>query len=398
MDKIIFVLFFLIAVFFIYWYLLNNFLRKVLLLSASLAFISLFNFAYIIYYLILISFVYLSAEAVISETAGRKVIFYTCLFFLIFNFCFFKYFKGLLDFFSSYVPFPAFAQNSIPEIIFPLGLSFITFRLIHYLVEANRQGIGKRGVLDFFLYALFFPTFLAGPIERFPVFFAQANSLSRPDYDQVSYGLWRILLGLLKKFYISDVLLNWAVLALHSPFSYPRWMVVAAIYGIMIKLYMDFSGYVDISIGISRILGYKLTENFNLPFIRRNIALFWRSWHITLYTWIRDYVYFPFFIYNPTPLKRYLGPFVVVFIFTLWHKGTENFLVSGIINGLVLMGWIAFQDFQGKFPAVKKALSSKLLTPVSIFLTFSYVCFGTGLLFFTDNLQSAWIIIQRILT
>jgi len=398
MDKIVYILVFFIALFFIYWYLLNNFWRKILLLAASLGFISLFNFSYIIYYIVLISFVYISADSIAVQGWYNKTVYYTCLFFLIFNFCFFKYFKPLFDFLSLRLALFSGLESKIPEIVFPLGLSFITFRLIHYLVEVSRQGEGKKNFLDFSLYTLFFPTFLAGPIERYPAFSKQANSLSKPDYDEVSYGLWRILLGLIKKFYISDVLLNWAALALHSPFSYPRWLVIAAIYAIMIKLYMDFSGYVDIAIGISRLFGYKLTENFNLPFIRKNIALFWRSWHISLYTWIRDYVYFPFFIYNPTPLKRYLGPFAVVFIFTLWHKGSQNFLLSGIINGLVLIGWVAFQDLQVKFPRLKSILSHRILTPFSIFLTFSYVCFGTGLLFFTDNLSSAWGIIQRIIT
>lgn len=379
---ILFIVLSLFLVFIAYWYLIPHKKRNLFLLICSLGFIAIFNLAYSLYYLVFISLVYITILAIKERPDLKRPIFITLLIFLISIFCFLKYFRLFFD--LSYLLLSSFTHLTpikLPVIIFPLGFSFIIFRLLHYIIEVNRNKIQDTSFVDFALYLTFFPTFLAGPLERFPDFYRQAKEIALPDTNMFCYGLWRILLGIVKKCLIADMLFAWTIAVLASPGSYSRLIVIGAVYGAMIRLYMDFSGYTDIAIGVSRLFGYKIVENFNRPLLQKNIALFWRNWHISLYTWIRDYFYLPLFAYRASILKLYLGSFLTMALFMLWHGSSINFLVSGIINGLGLVIWLGFQDLQKKIPSLRNFLKSSYLTPLSIFLTFTYVSFVTGIFF-----------------
>ncbi|MEW6101742.1 MAG: MBOAT family O-acyltransferase [Candidatus Omnitrophota bacterium] len=390
----LFGLFFIIV---IYWYLLPKRQRSLYLLICSLGFIALFDIAFALYYFTLIAAAYLTCLCMKERQGLKKPLFMGSVVFLIANLIFFKYFQSGFNFvwgaLSSYFPVP---QVKIPSIIMPLGLSFITFRLLHYVIEVSRNQIQELSFVDFALYALFFPAFLAGPIERYHNFSRQTAEVSALDYTTLSYGLWRILQGIVKKFIFADLLFGWSGEVLNSPFSYSRIAVIGSVYAGMLRLYMDFSGYSDIAIGISRLFGYKITENFDKPFLQKNIALFWRHWHISLYTWIRDYFYLPFFVYRGSRLKFYLGPVLTMLIFNLWHRSSAGFLIGGLLNGLGWIIWIAFQDMQKKLPRLRSWLNQPYLTPVSVFLTFNYVCFGTSIFFFSKDLNQINSLLARI--
>jgi D-alanyl-lipoteichoic acid acyltransferase DltB (MBOAT superfamily) len=167
---------------------------------------------------------------------------------------------------------------------------------------------------------------------------------------------------------------------LRDPAAFPRHTVIMSIYGAAIWLYMDFGGYTDMAIGVSHLFGYSIMENFNMPFFKKNIALFWRNWHISVYSWIRDYFFFPFFV-RGGKVKLYAGIFLTMLVFMLWHAPTINFLVAGIYNGIGLVAWKVFRDAREKSRVLSRITSVKGMGVVATLLTFSYASFGIGIAF-----------------
>jgi len=281
-----------------------------------------------------------------------------------------------------------------PKILLPLGISYITFRLIHYIIEVYRKNVPKSSFVDFALYVLFFPTFLAGPVERFQRFQPQTTAQKDIDISNINSGLFRIISGLIRKFIIADNLARFIMPVLHSPQNYTRIIIILCIYGLAIRIYMDFSGYTDMALGVARLFGYKIMENFNRPFLKNNIALFWRSWHISVYSWIRDYFFFPLFSSRASIYKLYLGIFISMVVFHLWHRASLGFLILGIYHGAGLIIWQLFREVLKKQPLLKRSLSRKWLDPVSTFFTFSFVSFG--FIFFNFKIHNTLGIIKQI--
>ncbi|MFC1549134.1 MBOAT family O-acyltransferase [Candidatus Omnitrophota bacterium] len=353
------------------------------MLFCSLVFISFFSPIYTLYYFFICIFVYIVGLVMAEKSEKqRKQLFISVISLLILNLCFYKYYRVTLSGIDRLILSYMHVQPiRIPEIIFPLGLSFITFRLIHYHIELYRGNITETSFVDFALYVLFFPTFLAGPVERFPKFYTQTKGIDRLRLRELNYGLWRIILGAIKKFIIADALLGIIMPVLRLPSAYTTSVVIAAVYGAAIWLYLDFGGYCDIAIGISHMFGYSIVENFNQPFLKKNIALYWRNWHISVYSWIRDYFYFPLFVYKGTRLKLYFGIFCTMMVFMIWHAPTANFLFAGIYNGVGLVIWKLFQDLKEKHGSIRHAFDKRFLDPVAVLLTFTYVSFGIGIAF-----------------
>jgi alginate O-acetyltransferase complex protein AlgI len=382
MENLFRYLIFLVISILAYWSLLPSKWRPSFLLAISLLFIALFSFQYIPYFLILIGLVYI-AGLYIEKGGRKKLLLILILIWLIGNLCFFKYnelFSRVIVEFGS--PFFSTPKSELPALLLPLGISYIIFRCIHYIVEVYRRKVPRGSFIHFALYVLFFPTFLAGPVERFQRFHTQTMEMKGPDLSSINQGLFRILLGIAKKFVLADNLIRWIIPALQSPESYPRLLVLLFIYGTAIQVYLDFSGYTDMALGVARLFGYLIMENFNRPFFQRNIALFWRNWHISVYSWIRDYFFFPLFGYRASTLKIYIGIFLTMVVFMLWHKGSLNFLILGVYNGLGLVLWQFFQEIKRRFPAVRRGASKPFFHPVSIFLTFNFVSFGFLVFFF----------------
>lgn len=379
----------------IYWFLLPRKWRSLFLFLMSLLFISLFNLRYALYFLLHIMLVYAAGLYIARGEKKKRLILILSLLWLIGNLCFFKY----SDLFFSVVVesglgLPWMATVAFPTFLLPLGMSYIIFRLIHFVVEVYKKKNPRCSFIDFGLYVLFFPTFLAGPVERFQPFHTQTMGIRGPDLSGINQGLFRILLGIAKKVVVADNLARWILPVLHSPESHPRWFVLVCIYGAAIQVYLDFSGYTDMALGVARLFGYKIMENFDRPFFQRNIALFWRHWHISVYSWIRDYFFFPFFGYRASNLKIYFGIVATMVVFMLWHKGSLNFLLVGVYHGLGLVGWQLFQEIKRKYPRFRKGASRSYLNPVAIFFTFSFVSFG--FLFFHLDLGRLYAVLARI--
>lgn len=373
---------------FLYWQFVPPQKQRLFLLICSIVFVFLFSGIYALYFLFLIALVYCATNLIAKNEEPKKIIFQATLFFLIGGLLFHKYFFGYgLEISLS-------TLNNQTRILWPLGMSYITFRLIHFTIETYRRNIPPTSFVDFASYALFFPTFLAGPIERFPNFQSQAVVGKNFEILEFNYGLYRIIIGIVKKWIIADNLARIVMPVLYYPQNYTRAIVIFSIYGLAIRTYMDFSGYADIAIGVARLFGYKIMENFNRPFLKPNIALFWRNWHISLYSFIRDYLFYPLFGYRASKTKIYLGIFASIFIFNIWHSLSFNFLISGVYFGIGLVIWYAFQELKRKALFINRIRQAFGLRFFSTLLTFSFVSFG--FVFYPIEPAKIVAIIQRI--
>jgi alginate O-acetyltransferase complex protein AlgI len=263
----------------------------------------------------------------------------------------------------------------------PLGMSFFAFEFVHYLYDVRQGHEPIRNPLRFLLFAIFFPSLVAGPIKRYEQF---QPSLQRGaesvDTADVALGLRRVAMGFFKKvviadnltlalaFYVpqTDAVVHFASLSLPS-----RWLVLAML---ALRILMDFSGYSDIAIGLARLLGITLPENFNWPYAATSIQEFWQRWHISLSSWIRDYVYIPLGGNRHGLVRKIFNGFTAFALVGLWHGAAWNFIAWGVYHGVGLGISGNYEVIPGVGPLVKKLM----LTHRSIcwVLTQLFVCLG----------------------
>lgn len=288
----------------------------------------------------------------------------------------------------------------------PLGISFFTFEFIHYLVDAYRRQLQPpdtalatpaaqpatplQRYLHFAAFALFFPTLLAGPIKRFQQFRGTAP-VGRAD---VAYGLSRIVLGLTKKILIADSAASLAI-RLQIPDQVTPLGLWIAMYAYAVQIYFDFSGYSDLAIGAARLLGYRVPENFDWPYLASDLSQFWRRWHISLSGWIRDYLYIPLGGNRRGRARTACNAIVVMSICGLWHGPAWHFVAWGAWHGIGLA--VTQQFARWTAPNHNGESSPHWIRRVgSTLLTFHYVCFG-WILFAAPSLPAAATAFARML-
>ncbi|MGB3209279.1 MAG: MBOAT family O-acyltransferase [Desulforhopalus sp.] len=219
-------------------------------------------------------------------------------------------------------------------IIMPLGISFLAFRLIHVLVECQRGTLPDFSVRDFFLYVFFFPIWLAGPIQRFDDFLA--NRIVKIASADITLGVIRVAWGLSKAFFLADIILPELYSYGVTPATISTqieqltilevWRYLFVTYFI---LYADFSGYTDIAVGLSLLLGFRIIENFNFPFLAVNISDYWRRWHMSLAKWCQSYIYMPILARSRKPTLALYSTFLVMGI---WHAASFHWVLWGIYH------------------------------------------------------------------
>lgn len=233
----------------------------------------------------------------------------------------------------------AFPVSEWAPTVAPLAISFFVFEFVHYMVDVRRGHEPIRSPLEFLVFAVFFPTLVAGPIKRYEQFLpalkegvAQARFFSA----DTQVGFIRVLVGFAKKF-VADGLtmyVNGMAPAFEQQLLADRWLVFAAI---AFRIYFDFSGYSDMAIGFSRMMGIRIAENFNWPYLATGVREFWRRWHISLSTWIRDYIYIPMGGQRVHPALHALNLVAVFVICGLWHGAAWNFVLWGLYHGCGLV-------------------------------------------------------------
>lgn len=235
------------------------------------------------------------------------------------------------------------------EIIAPLGISYFTFKLIHYSVEQGRGNIKEHNFSQFATYIFLFPIYTAGPIERFDHF---QNNWTSPDRKKdLLEGSTRIIYGLIKKFVIAGLLLAPLVESNNAQTILPQiatievhkvWLFLLVSY---LLIYLDFSAYSDIAIGSSRLLGLKIMENFNWPILATNITMLWKRWHMTLSGWCQSYVYMPTIGLTRNPYAAVIATFLAVGI---WHGAALSWIAWGLYQGLGVLIYIRWSKYKAK--------------------------------------------------
>lgn len=276
---------------------------------------------------------------------------------------YFKYFNFFIDSFSAALNSIGLSSNlGTFNIIMPLGISFFTFKLISYIIEIKREKIEScKDFVSFSTYISFFPTILSGPIDRPNAFIPQLQKKRNFDYELVTDGCRQILWGLLIKLVIADKLAEginsvWSDIQTQSSTVL---IVTSILYSI--QLYMDFSGYSHMAIGVGKILGFRITKNFNYPYFSRNIGEFWRNWHISLTSWLTDYVFMPLNIKlrNNGKFGMILAIGINMLLVGLWHGPNWTFIVFGLFHGLLYIPLI----LSGSFFKTKKLKTNKYDLP-----------------------------------
>jgi D-alanyl-lipoteichoic acid acyltransferase DltB (MBOAT superfamily) len=220
------------------------------------------------------------------------------------------------------------------RIILPVGISFLVFRMLTYVIDIYRGELGPAPALDFGVYVAFFPYLLAGPIARAREFLPQLTSPRDPHAVDSSRAFVLILGGLIKKMLIADYLSTNIVNGLFaSPQTYSSWETLWGIVAYSVQIYCDFSAYADIAIGISLLLGFKLPANFDAPYTARTIQDFWRRWHITLSSWLRDYLYIPLGGNRKGRGRTYVNLLLTFLLGGLWHGAGWTFVFWGLMHG-----------------------------------------------------------------
>ena len=376
-----FVLLFLLC--FILYHLVSDKGRKYVLLAASGVFIGYFNPIFLVTALVVSLFTY--GVAILVEQAREKkrdfrLIYWGSISCLVLCWIGFRYANRL---------------TGDSGFIFPLGMSFYTFQAIGYLTEVYwEEEKAERNLIDFLLYMLLFMKFLSGPIERSADLLPQVRRLSPASYSMMTYGMRLIVIGLVKKLVLADHIAPYIDGVFSSMHTVSGVQLLMACLLYPIELYADFSGYTDMAIGTGMLFGLKLSPNFAHPFAAQTTAEFWRRWHISLSSWVRDYIFFP--LSSVTRLWGQWGvaaSLMVTFVaLGIWHGAGWTFAVYGFIQGLVIVWELRTEKIRNK---VRKRIGKRLFATLSVIRT--YLIFAVSLVFFkAQSVSDAFYFLRSI--
>ena len=382
---------FLVAVSYIFFYFSNNFLISLLVFSTVLDF-------------------YIAKEIWSTDDKSKKK--KLLIISIIGNLGllgFFKYADFGISQFNDL--FKLIGLNDVPllEIALPVGISFYTFQTLGYTIDVYRGQLSPaKSFKEFALFVAFFPQLVAGPILRASNFLPQIrekfSQLDAKNYLQqiliqrtnLKIGLTLMSFGFFKKMFFADNIAPFVDEIFLNPIGLDSFAIILGTIGFGIQLYCDFSGYSDIAIGAALILGFKVPQNFNFPFFATSPAEFWRRWHISLSTWVRDYVFFPMVINNKkSRLRIFSSLFTTMFLIGIWHGAGWNFVIFGIIHGL----YVGIEaSIRSVFPSLRNNsfLKSRLGKIISI-LTTQYLIFLSFLAFRVRDLEHLSYSIQKLI-
>ncbi len=403
-NSIDFVIFFVVF-FILYWHIFNRTLKlqNLLVLIGSYTFYAWWDWHFL-FLLIGSSLVTYLIGISIYKSKNEK--FHKLLFWIgiiqgLGSLFYFKYFNFFIESFTyAFSMFNTSINTHALNIILPLGISFYTFRTLSYLFDINNGKIKPTSDwIIFFSYVAFFPSLISGPIDRVQSLIPQLEKKRTFDRYQAFDGLKQILWGLFKKIVIAN---NCAVLANNIFEEYQllsgSTLLIGA-FSYVIQVYADFSGYTDMAIGFSRLLGFSIAKNFDCPYFALNIAEFWRKWHISLTSWLTDYVFTPlrFALRDYGKLGLIIAIIINMVICGVWHGANWTYIVFGLIHGLYFIPLIIRGTIFKKREIKKGKLIPSFIELRSMLLTFSMVIFA-DIFFRSDNISMAFDYINGILS
>ena len=284
------------------------------------------------------------------------------------------------------------------KIFLPVGVSFFTFQSLSYTIDIYRGSLKPvKSILDYAFFVTFFPQLVAGPIVRAVDFIPQIFKPLKVTDEMIGRGVFLVASGLIKKTVIADFIsANFVDRIFDQPTLYTGLENLAGIYGYALQIYCDFSGYSDMAIGIALLMGFHFNLNFDSPYQSASITEFWRRWHISLSTWLKDYLYISLGGNRKGKIRTYINLFITMLLGGLWHGAGFRFVLWGAMHGMAL----AFHKlYIGLFPASKEPESvtrQRLKKGLAIFVTFHFVCF-CWIFFRASNMEIAVQMIRQIL-
>ena len=334
---------FLPIVFLLYWFVANKNLKiqNLLIVISSYVFYGWWDWRFLSLIIFSTAVDYLIGIALlkIENQTKRKLLLWTSIVVNLGFLGFFKYYNFFLDsFVESFSFFGSKIQGDSLDIILPIGISFYTFQTLSYSIDVYRKKLTPTtDIVAFSAFVCFFPQLVAGPIERATHLLPQFYSRRKFEYDKAIDGMRQILWGLFKKVVIADNCAEYVNIIFNNSESYSGSTLALGAVLFSIQIYGDFSGYSDIAIGTSKLFGFDLMQNFKFPYFSRDVAEFWRRWHISLSTWFRDYLYIPLGGSKGGTWMRIRNTFIIFIVSGFWHGANWTFVIWGFLNALFIL-------------------------------------------------------------
>jgi alginate O-acetyltransferase complex protein AlgI len=292
---------------------------------------------------------------------------------------------------------PTLSNEPALNILLPLGISFFTFEFIHYIVDVYRGSEPIKNFMHFALFGAFFPSQIAGPIKRFQDFMKQLAH--QPVFSNAAFanGVALIFSGLFKKMVLADniaPLVNMGFAHPESLGTLDAWLIVS---GFTLQIFFDFSGYTDIGRGSAMLFGYRVPENFNWPFLASSLTDFWRRWHMSLSTWLRDYLFIPLGGSRVGRWRLRFNLLLTMVLGGLWHGAAWHFVIWGTFHGAGLVLCRTWQDFVAGVPALERLKPHPLWHWSGWLITMIFLIFA-GLFFRANDVSQVMQLAARMLT
>lgn len=300
---------------------------------------------------------------------------------------FFKYTNFFIESFAKLFGNDFTALN----LIVPIGVSFYTFSAISYMVDVRRQKVNAENLFNVALYLSFFPKLTSGPIQRSGDFFAQAKSDRAVGAESFKTGIQIFVFGLFKKIVLADRLSVFVNQVYATPKAFGSLTVLLAVIAYSFQIYFDFSGYSDMAIGVAKVLGFNLPRNFNLPYLAHNVTELWKRWHISLSSWLMEYLYFPLGGSRKGRFRTYINLILTMVIGGIWHGANWTYVFWGLLHGVALAIhkiWMTLTKSDKKQPMIVGSI-------ISIILTFAFTSF-CWMFFRADSFEHAMEIVTRV--
>lgn len=390
-------------VFILYWFVFNKKLstQNALILLASYVFYGFWDwrFLFLLAFSTFLGF-YFGLKIQSSESNKRRKIYLWISVITNLSFLgFFKYFNFFIESFSDLLRLLGLTPHMTTlYIVLPVGISFYTFHSLSYLIDIyNKKIEPTRNWIDYSVFISFFPLLVAGPIERATHLLPQIQKVRTFDYEKAVSGLRQILWGFFKKVVIADSCAEYVDVIFNNYESYSGSTLLLGAVLFSFQIYGDFSGYSDIALGVARLMGFELLKNFNYPYFSRDIAEFWRRWHISLSSWFRDYVYIPLGGSQCSKLKKIRNTYIVFIVSGLWHGANWTFFVWGFMHATFMVPIILFRKSKKNLDVIAKG---KLLPNwrelILVLFTFILTVFA-WIFFRADNVSHACNYVKTLL-
>ena len=388
-------------------YILPQKLRPYWLLIANFAFYASYKISYLVVIIVGILFSYAAGRLIDRKPEKSRMILAVSVIILVASFAYFKY-TGMIGATIRNIQELATGASDfrLESIIVPIGISYYVLQMIGYVADVYHKRIGANtSLISYALFVSFFPTVVSGPIERAGNMIPQYENLPGFDEDNIREGLFKIIWGFFLKMIVADRLGVLVSTVNANPAAYSGTVVFIIVLLYALQIYTDFGGYSNIAIGSARILGIKVMDNFNSPFLATSVSETWRRWHISLSTWFRDYVYIPLGGNRKGKTRKYINLLITFVASGIWHGAAWTYAVWGLISGLFQVIGMILMPIRNKIVELlhidRETFSHRLLKTIATFFLFSFATIFFGKETFAQAiliLKNMWKLTPWVLT